>query len=81
MIVTTVLGPTAAVDAARPALQENWRRLAPHVRGAYANFLSTADDQDVAAVYPAAAYKRLAAVKAAYDPGNLFTGNHNIRPQ
>lgn len=81
MIVTTVLGPTAAVDAARPALAENWRRLAPHVRGAYANFLSTADDEDVAAVYPPETYKRLAAVKAAYDPRNLFAGNHNIRPQ
>ncbi len=35
----------------------------------------------MAAVYPAGTYQRLAAVKRQYDPGNLFAGNHNVRPQ
>jgi FAD/FMN-containing dehydrogenase len=54
--------------------------LAPHVDGAYANFLSSATEADVAAVYPHATYERLAAVKRQYDPANLFSGNHNVPP-
>jgi FAD/FMN-containing dehydrogenase len=81
MVVTTVVGPEPVVEAARPALAEVWARLAPHVNGAYANFLGSATGEDVAAVYPAPTYERLAAVKRRYDPGNLFAGNHNIRPQ
>ena len=81
MFVTTILGPEPVVAAARPGLDAVWERLAPHVSGAYANFLSTASEDDVAAVYPAETYRRLAAVKREYDPGNLFAGNHNVRPE
>ncbi len=81
MFVTTIAGPKPVVEAARPALEAIWRRLAPHVNGAYANFLATATEEDVAAIYPTETYQRLAAVKRLYDPGNLFARNHNIRPQ
>ncbi|MEV0195265.1 FAD-binding oxidoreductase [Nonomuraea sp. NPDC050691] len=80
MVVTTTAGPQPVVEAARPGLEAIWGRLAPHVNGAYANFLSTATEEDVAAIYPARTYQRLAAVKRQYDPGNLFAGNHNVRP-
>jgi FAD/FMN-containing dehydrogenase len=80
MVVTTSAGPEPAVEAARPALEALWARLAPHVSGAYANFLSAATAEDVAAIYPTEVYNRLAAVKRQYDPGNLFARNHNIRP-
>ena len=81
MFVTTTAGPKPAVEAARPALDAIWGRLAPHVNGAYANFLTAATEQDVAAIYPTQTYQRLAAVKRQYDPGNLFARNHNIRPR
>ncbi|SPL99793.1 FAD linked oxidase-like protein [[Actinomadura] parvosata subsp. kistnae] len=81
MVVTTTAGPPPVVEAARPALDALWARLAPHVGGAYANFLATAGEDDVAAVYPAATHRRLAAIKRRYDPRNLFAGNHNVRPQ
>ena len=80
MFVTTIGGPKPVVEAARPALDAIWARLAPHVNGAYANFLTTATEEDVAAIYPTQTYDRLATVKHRYDPGNLFAGNHNIRP-
>jgi FAD/FMN-containing dehydrogenase len=81
MIVTTTAGPKPVIDAARPAIAAIWQRLAPHVTGAYANFLATATADDVAAIYPNQTYQRLAAVKSKYDPDNLFAHNHNIRPQ
>jgi len=81
MVVTALAGPEPAVEAARPALEAIWGRLAPHIDGAYANFLASATEEDVAAIYPTQTYRRLAAVKRRYDPGNLFARNHNIRPQ
>jgi FAD/FMN-containing dehydrogenase len=81
MVVTMAAGPMPVVQAAGPAVEAIWSRLAPHVDGAYANFLASATDDDVAAIYPSETYERLAAVKRQYDPGNLFAGNHNIRPQ
>ncbi len=81
MVMTAIAGPKSVVEAARPAVETIWRRLAPHVDGAYANFLASATEEDVAAIYPAQTYKRLAAVKRQYDPGNLFAGNHNVHPQ
>ena len=81
MFVTTTVGPAPVVEAARPDLEAIWGRLTPHVNGAYANFLATATEDDVAAIYPTETYQRLAAVKRRYDPGNLFAGNHNVRPQ
>jgi FAD/FMN-containing dehydrogenase len=81
MIMTTAAGPAPLVEATRPAVEAVWRRLAPHVSGAYANFLASATELDVAAVYPARTYQRLVEIKRRYDPGNLFSGNHNVRPQ
>ena len=80
MFATTTAGPAPVVEATRPALAAIWERLAPHVDGAYANFLASATADDVAAVYPKETLGRLAAVKRQYDPGNLFAGNHNVNP-
>ncbi len=78
LVVTVTAGPEPVVEAARPALDAIWARLAPHVDGAYANFLTSATEKEVAAVYPEETYRRLAAVKERYDPRNLFAGNHNV---
>jgi FAD/FMN-containing dehydrogenase len=81
MMVTTLVGPEAVVEAARPGVEALWQRLAPHVDGAYANFLAADTDEAVAAIYPPATYERLAAVKRRYDPANLFAANYNIHPK
>jgi len=49
-------------------------------QGAYAGFLGDEDQGRVHQAYPAATWERLAAVKARYDPTNLFHHNHNIPP-
>ncbi|NUR99117.1 MAG: FAD-binding oxidoreductase, partial [Kribbellaceae bacterium] len=77
MFITTTVGPPPVIEATRPAREQLWGTLAPHVNGAYANFLS---DRDVTDVYPAATYQRLAEIKREYDPENVFAANHNVRP-
>jgi FAD/FMN-containing dehydrogenase len=46
----------------------------------YAGFLSDESDAGVRAAYPGATGARLAALKARYDPDNVFQLNQNIAP-
>jgi FAD/FMN-containing dehydrogenase len=48
--------------------------------GAYVNFLSDEGQARIRAAYPRSTWDRLAAIKAQYDPTNLFRLNQNIRP-
>ena len=46
--------------------------------GAYVGFMSADDAARIGEAYPGGTGKRLAALKARYDPGNVFRSNHNI---
>ena len=48
--------------------------------GAYVNFLGDEGAGRVRAAYPGATWDRLARIKAAYDPTNLFRRNQNVPP-
>ncbi|WP_214410027.1 FAD-binding oxidoreductase [Sphaerisporangium fuscum] len=48
--------------------------------GAYVNFLGDESEDRVRAAYPGSTWHRLAAIKAVYDPANLFRLNQNIPP-
>ena len=80
MVVGVVILPETATDADVERALVPWRTVAAYGVGTYINFQGSATDEDVAAAYPPATYDRLAAVKSAYDPGNLFALNHNIEP-
>jgi FAD/FMN-containing dehydrogenase len=55
-------------------------RMAPHAsRGLYVNFLGDEGERAVREAY-GGNYNRLAAIKASYDPDNLFRRNQNIQP-
>ena len=57
-----------------------WEALHPYsMGGAYVNFMMDEGDERIRATYRDH-YDRLAAVKATYDPDNLFRVNQNIRP-
>jgi len=48
--------------------------------GAYVNFLGNEGEERIRAAYPNGTWERLAAIKAKYDPTNLFRLNQNIPP-
>ena len=75
MVVTGSFLPVDADSDAVEAAVAPWRDLPG---GAYVNFLSTATAHDLAKAYPPATMARLAQVKGAYDPANVFHRNHNI---
>ena len=68
------------------AAETAWARefldaLEPHRAGVYVNFLDADDDHlRVREAYGDANYRRLADVKASYDPDNVFRNNRNIHP-
>lgn len=68
------------------AAETAWARtfldaLQPHRAGVYVNFLDSDDDTSrVREAYGDDTYRRLAEVKAKYDPENAFHNNKNIRP-
>jgi FAD/FMN-containing dehydrogenase len=48
--------------------------------GEYVNFVGDEGEAGVRAAYPGATWDRLAAIKAKYDPENLFRRNQNVPP-
>jgi FAD/FMN-containing dehydrogenase len=51
-----------------------------YASGAYVNFVNDEGTEGVLRAYSAEKLARLAAVKSAYDPDNVFHLNHNIKP-
>jgi hypothetical protein len=60
--------------------RRTWRAMAPHGNGVYVNFLDREGGERVRAAYGPGKYRRLAALKQAWDPGNLFRLNQNVTP-
>jgi FAD/FMN-containing dehydrogenase len=48
--------------------------------GVYLNFIGDEGEQRISDAF-GVKLERLAAIKADYDPGNIFAGNQNIRPK
>lgn len=79
-----VTAATMYGDASQKAAHTKWvndvaAELGGDSPGAYVGFLE-GDGAAVRQAYPAATYERLAAVKARYDPGNVFRYNVNVEP-
>jgi FAD/FMN-containing dehydrogenase len=72
-------------DLAETAKQEAWvidfaSALRQGDFGAYVNFLGTDGKDRIRDAYPGATWDRLVAIKAKYDPTNVFRLNQNIAP-
>ncbi|CAM5606659.1 FAD-binding oxidoreductase OS=Streptomyces alboniger OX=132473 GN=CP975_33380 PE=3 SV=1 [Streptomyces alboniger] len=75
----------AWMDPAEDARHTAWARegysaLAEHLSGGYVNFMNPGEADRTRHSYGAAKFARLQAVKAKYDPTNLFRLNQNIPP-
>ena len=75
-----LVGDVADLEAQRPWVQELAAKIAAGTPGAYVGFSIADDPEQVRRIYPGATYDRLAAVKRAYDPDNVFHRNHNVPP-
>jgi FAD/FMN-containing dehydrogenase len=68
--------------ADRAWVRDLWQALRPYAtdEGAYLNFESDTDEPRVRASYGEQKYRRLAALKARWDPDNVFRHNPNVAP-
>jgi FAD/FMN-containing dehydrogenase len=68
-------------DAFGSWIRAAWTRFRPFsTGGSYINFQTADEDDDRIRATYGANFDRLAAVKARYDPDNLFRSNRNVRP-
>lgn len=67
-------------ETGRAVAVSSWDAIESLGIGVYGNFTMDTDASWVRRMYPPKVLARLAAVKRAWDPGNVFCRNHNIRP-
>jgi FAD/FMN-containing dehydrogenase len=69
-------------EADRAWVRDLWQALRPYAsdEGAYLNFEVDTDERRVRASYGEEKFRRLAALKAEWDPNNMFRHNANIPP-
>jgi hypothetical protein len=70
----------ATVADRRPGLDKLWAELYPHLDGMYLSFESDTDPKRLLDAWPEPTLSRLRAVKATYDPDNVFNRNFPIPP-
>lgn len=70
----------AGFDQERAWVRDYWHDLLPHQSSVYVNFLMDADQDRIRDAYGSGRFDRLAALKRAYDPDNVFHLNQNIPP-
>ena len=83
IVNAAAIAPEPGLLAAdRDWARQTWQDLLPYApgTGSYVNFMNDYEADRVRASYGPAKYQRLAQVKAAYDPGNVFHRNPNINP-
>jgi hypothetical protein len=80
--IVTLATDEETFAADRAWARDLWQALRPYAPGddVYVNFEADLDHQRVRASYGEEKYRRLAALKAEWDPENVFRHNANIPP-
>ncbi|MYX35718.1 MULTISPECIES: LLM class flavin-dependent oxidoreductase [unclassified Streptomyces] len=74
----SVIAATASSHVSR--MNAHWARLYPHLNGMYPSFETDTDPARLADAFPEPVLTRLRALKAAWDPDNVFNRNFAIPP-
>jgi hypothetical protein len=78
--VAAIYGDPAVRPEHEAWVADLMRQLDDGDSAAYVGFLADEGEERIRAAYPGATYGRLAAVKARYDPDNVFRLNQNVPP-
>jgi hypothetical protein len=78
--VAAIVTGVEHLDAQQSWIESLAADIAKGTPGAYVGFSLSDDEEQVRRIYPDATYDRLAAVKRAHDPDNVFRRNHNVPP-
>ncbi|HEY8549086.1 MAG TPA: FAD-binding oxidoreductase [Vicinamibacterales bacterium] len=82
MVIVGVSADPAQADALKTWGRRYWNAIHPfNLQGGYLNFMMDDEEGDRVRATFGPNYRRLAAVKAVYDPANLFRVNQNIEPE
>jgi FAD/FMN-containing dehydrogenase len=73
-----IVADEASGQAVETSLSALYDALLPYREGDYPNFVE--EEADASAFFDAEAWARLREIKAAYDPTDVFKGNHHIPP-
>ena len=79
--VAAIVGDPAALDAQRPWVEALRAALSAGTPGAYGNFVGDEGPDRIHDIYPSETYARLAAVKAEWDPADVFHHGHTVPPE
>jgi FAD/FMN-containing dehydrogenase len=72
--------PGAVSDAERADTRAEWAAIDALGIGVYGNFTTSTDPEWVPRIYPEPTLERLRQLKRTWDPGNVFSRNHNVVP-
>jgi FAD/FMN-containing dehydrogenase len=72
--------PGLVDEETRPAIITAWDAIEALGDGVYGNFAVTTDAGFADKMYPPETMVRLRTIKRQWDPTNIFSRNHNIRP-
>jgi len=82
MVIAAIDSDPKQADALKRWGREYWQAIHPfNLAGAYVNFMMDDEAEGRVQATYGDNYKRLASVKAKYDPKNLFRVNQNIQPK
>jgi FAD binding domain/Berberine and berberine like len=82
MVIAGISSEPKDAGALRSWGRAYWEAIHPfNLKGAYVNFLDADEASNRVELSYGGSYKRLTAIKAKYDPNNLFRVNQNIKPE